>query len=147
MGYTVLNISNRDITNELTSTVLGTSITSTNSLFPPIYSKFDQTKENVINLLLTTRGERIYYPDFGSNLIRFIFEPITDQLKQLIITDISDTINTWIPYITINDIQIKTSQDDPSLNLEVLISIEWSINDFSGDSIVIGSDGQTITAQ
>jgi|DEB0MinimDraft_10_1074344.scaffolds.fasta_scaffold22954_2 phage baseplate assembly protein W len=147
MGYTVLNITNKDIQDNSNSVVLGTSITKTTSILPPIYSKFDQAKENLINLILTVEGERVYHPTFGSNLIRYIFEPITDQLKQLIITDITETINIWLPYIEITNIEIKTFEDDPGLDLSLSISIEWAVNDFSGDPIVIESNGQNITVQ
>jgi len=147
MGYTVLNITNKDIQNNSNSVVLGTSITKTTSILPPIYSKFDQAKENLINLILTVEGERVYHPTFGSNLMRYIFEPITDQLKQLIITDITETINIWLPYIEITNIEIKTFEDDPGLDLSLSISIEWAVNDFSGDPIVIESNGQNITVQ
>ena len=147
MGYTVLNITNKDIQDNSNSVVLGTSITKTTSILPPIYSKFDQAKENLINLILTVEGERVYHPTFGSNLIRYIFEPITDQLKQVIITDITETINIWLPYIEITNIEIKTFEDDPGLDLSLSISIEWAVNDFSGDPIVIESNGQNITVQ
>jgi len=147
MGYTVLNITNKDIQDNSNSVVLGTSITKTTSILPPIYSKFDQAKENLINLILTVEGERVYHPTFGSNLMRYIFEPITDQLKQLIITDITETINIWLPYIEITNIEIKTFEDDPGLDLSLSISIEWAVNDFSGDPIVIESNGQNITVQ
>lgn len=147
MGYTVLNIDNQDINNNRTSTVLGTTFRLNNRQFPPIYSSYEQSRENLLNLLLTIRGERIYHPSFGSNLLRFIFEPITDIIKQRIIDDITVTVNTWLPYITITNLQIETFQDNPALDNDVTISLNWALNEFEGDLIVITSNGQQVTAQ
>ncbi len=37
----------------------------------------DQTavKSDLMHLLLTNKGERFYLPNFGTNLLKFIFEP------------------------------------------------------------------------
>ena len=39
----------------------------------------EQSKANLQNLLLTTPGERIFQPNLGIGLRRFLFEPITGE--------------------------------------------------------------------
>ena len=44
----------------------------------------EQSKANLRNLLLTTPGERIFQPDFGSNLKNLVFEQrenISEDIK------------------------------------------------------------------
>ena len=44
----------------------------------------DAIKSDLLHLLLTNKGERLYMPDFGSDLRKYIFEPndsITQDLK------------------------------------------------------------------
>jgi hypothetical protein len=43
-------------------------VCGTDQLFNQTYSTKDQTKSNLINLLLTNKGERILNPEFGSDL-------------------------------------------------------------------------------
>ena len=48
----------------------------------------DAVRSNLLHLLLTNKGERLYLPDFGSDLKKYIFEPndkITrDEVKQAV---------------------------------------------------------------
>ena len=48
-----------------------------NKPFNSTYSTKDQIKSNLINLILTTRGERVMNPLFGTGLRDFLFEGIT----------------------------------------------------------------------
>ena len=48
-------------------------------VFRVTYTTKDQTKANLINLLLTQTGERVMNPEFGTELRKFLFEGITDK--------------------------------------------------------------------
>jgi hypothetical protein len=48
-------------------------------IFNSTYSTKDQVKHNLINVLLTNKGERILNPEFGSDLRKYLFEFITDK--------------------------------------------------------------------
>ena len=54
---------------------------NSNGIFATNYTTLNQAKDNLKNLILTRKGERLYMPDFGTNLLKFIFEPndITTQ--------------------------------------------------------------------
>jgi phage baseplate assembly protein W len=97
----------------------------TDKLFTQTFSTKDQIKSNLINLLLTNRGERILNPNFGSDLKRILFEPITPIIED----NIRDTINTsasiYIPEITINEIIIDTGFSD---NNQIIITINYILN-------------------
>ena len=45
------------------------------------YTTLDQAKTDVVNLLLTHKGERFMQPRFGTNLRRFLFQPNTSRLE------------------------------------------------------------------
>jgi len=47
--------------------------------FNPTYTTTEQIKSNLINFILTNKGERVLNPNFGSDLRRFIFENITES--------------------------------------------------------------------
>ncbi len=83
--------------------------------FNSTYSTKDQVKSNLINLILTSPGERIMNPEFGCRLREVLFENITDNINELIINNINTSIFTYIPEIESTDITIDTSKRDNNL--------------------------------
>ena len=53
----------------------------------------EAVKNNIRNLLLTNRGERVFQPLLGLNLRQFLFEQITPDTVFAIQNDIRDTIS------------------------------------------------------
>ena len=72
----------------------------------------DAVKEDIKSLVKTSKGQRVFQPDLGMGLNRLLFENITDDLKLLINDDIINTFKVWLPFITIKDVSIFTSDDD-----------------------------------
>ena len=65
-----------------------------------------QAQYNIINLLKTIPGERLGQPLYGSRLHHLLFEPMTEDLSDRIKVEIKDALDTWLPYITVQDIKI-----------------------------------------
>ena len=116
--------------------------------FKTSYSLIDQARENLILLLLTTRGERLYHSTFGSNLERLLFNNISDSLKDIIREDIIESVNMWLNYINILEVDIQTYEEDPSLEHEIVITINWGVgSNYTGEPVRIFSDSETVTAE
>ena len=77
---------------------------------------------DIVMLLKTNRGERVNLPDYGSNIERFLFEPITDILLDNVRSDIIETINRWENRIVVNDLEVTADEE----NHIVDIRIGWS---------------------
>jgi uncharacterized protein len=82
-----------------------------------------QVKSNIRNLLLTEKGERLFQPNFGSNLKSLLFEQITSESLLNVENSIREAITTWLPYVILNNVLVI--QDDRNPNL-VLTSVEYS---------------------
>ena len=74
-------------------------------VFYSTFSTKDQLKYNLINLLLTSKGERIYNPEFGTLLKAQLFNPMTEASFGDIEDSIIDSVQTYIPEIRINNIE------------------------------------------
>lgn len=83
----------------------------------------EQAKSNMRNLLLTSKGERVMQPEFGSNLKQQIFENIGVISVDAIDSTIRDAISRQLPYVIINEIVIDAKPDDNIIN----ISLEFSV--------------------
>jgi phage baseplate assembly protein W len=96
-----------------------------NRPFNSTYTTKDQIKSNLINLLLTSRGERIMNPLFGTGLRDFLFEGITEFNIENLKLDLINSINLFIPEISVINIDIIPGYDSNSieLNLSYLLNI------------------------
>jgi len=59
------------------------------------YSTAQAIQADIINVLLTHKGERPMNPSFGSNIHQFLFEENTPELAQQIEESIRDTIKEY----------------------------------------------------
>jgi hypothetical protein len=93
------------------------------------YTTKDQIKSNIKSLLLTQKGERVMQPNFGSDLRKCLFEPITQTLDSFIEDNITEAINTWMPYVTVESIVYdvdNTLKDRNRIDLELKYSLKYS---------------------
>lgn len=88
-------------------------------VFNSTYTTKDQIKSNLVNLLLTSIGERIMNPNFGTELRRFLFEGINDSNSELLKNSLLNSIAIYVPDITVTDISIIPNTDYNSINLNV----------------------------
>jgi phage baseplate assembly protein W len=88
-------------------------------VFNSTYTTKDQIKSNLINLLLTSIGERVMNPTFGCNLKRFIFEGITDFNLNNLRQDLNESISIFVPEITVTDIQFIPDTDNNLIELNI----------------------------
>ena len=89
-------------------------------------------KQNLKMLVLTVPGERIFYPDFGVGLQRYLFENVSEDIFSEIAQKISEQVNFYMPTVNLEEITFLTSDDDTSLALnEVRVSIRYNILPFN----------------
>jgi len=143
MGYNI--VSSNDVNLAENDRALGVLLpfSGPNGIFNTAFTTIDQTISNLKNLLLTRLGERIFQPTFGTNLSALLFEQDLDLIKQSSADIITAAISYWLPYINIIDIEIKTTDDDPLLDHNVMIKLTFNVD---GTSISTTPDAfSTIT--
>ena len=69
-------------------------------------------KQAVVNLLLTTKGERPFQPDLGSNLRNLLFENLDVATAAEIGDDIRQTLDQFEPRITVTGLEVDANFDD-----------------------------------
>jgi phage baseplate assembly protein W len=95
--------------------------------FNSTYSTKDQVKSNLINLLLTSPGERIMNPQFGCNLRNTIFEGINEDLTESIQNIISTSVSIFVPEVELTEILVDISNPD-SYTVSVIIKYRLIIS-------------------
>jgi len=96
------------------------------AVFNSTFTTKDQIKSNLINLLLTDVGERVMNPTFGCFLRKFLFEGITESNMTDLKISLVNSINTFIPDITINSIDVVSNTDYNLIDLSVNYTLNMS---------------------
>lgn len=85
--------------------------------FEQAFTSFEQARSNLRNLLLTNKGERIMQPGFGTGLQELLFEQMTDDLEERLEAVITESVNFWLPYITIDEIDVEMTDEMKDKNV------------------------------
>jgi phage baseplate assembly protein W len=96
------------------------------SAFRSTYDFKEQLKYNLINLLLTSKGERILNPNFGTNIRRQLFNQMDSDTYAALTEEISDTIRIYIPQITIEKLDVVPSYDTNTLTVNLTYRVNIS---------------------
>ena len=91
-------------------------------VFNSIYSTREQIKFNVVNLVLTSKGERIENPNFGTTLRSQLFGQMTEDTLDSVRTDIINSIAIYIPEVAVQNIELLIEPNESSNTLLVKIA-------------------------
>jgi phage baseplate assembly protein W len=75
----------------------------------------DSYSSNLLLLLLTQKGERYYESDYGTNLLKYIFEPNDSLTASQVEEEIKNTVALYIPEVKITSVTFNWLLDDNGL--------------------------------
>ena len=80
-------------------------------------------KQAIVNLLLTSKGERPFAPDLGSDLRTLMFEPLDVATAGEISSNIRETLRNYEPRISILGIEVDANFEDNGFD----VALEFEI--------------------
>jgi phage baseplate assembly protein W len=92
--------------------------------FNSTYSTIEQIKSNLVNLLLTNKGERVMNPEFGCDLRTVLFEGIVEDTIDSIRSLINTNVAIFVPEVTITNIGVTKDEDHNTIS----ISMQYRVN-------------------
>jgi phage baseplate assembly protein W len=121
MAYRIPNKNPIDIGSRV---AIGVSIPfNTPQVFTQTYTTQDQIKSNIINYILTDKEERIFNPNFGSSIRKFIFENISNIPVQNLQIQLRNDLELYFPNVVFNIIEIILNPDENTINITINYSI------------------------
>ena len=97
---------------------------SGNAVFNSTFTTRDVIKTNLINWLLTNKGERIMKPEFGANLRELIFEGLDDITTGALEDRIRENIAIEFPNVEIVSITFNNDPDRNVINFILTYNIK-----------------------
>jgi phage baseplate assembly protein W len=87
--------------------------------------------DQIRQYILTTKGERLMLPDYGTHLQHFLFEPFTSDVVKILADDIKQGFAKYIPNASINVIRFFQSENIngfglPGIQVQVSVTLKES---------------------
>lgn len=98
------------------------------TLFDLSHSRAEQIKSEIIHLVFTPKGQRLRKPNFGTNLIQFIFNPNDNQSWGDVVSEIKESVKMWIPNCAITDVEVAEYKD----GLTLFARIKYTLTEQDG---------------
>ena len=119
------NVFDRD---EAVSLGLKLPMTFDNGYDASTKTTLEAVKQNVLNLCSTEMGERVMQPNLGIGIKKYLFEPFSEDLVVQIQDTIIESMNFWLPFVQLNDIRVKMSDDNGDVGRSTVeISVDFSL--------------------
>ena len=93
------------------------------AVFRPTFTTVDQTKSNIINYILTNKGERIFNLNFGSNIRAQLFNNSTPQTVSNIQQTLQSELEVNFPQVKIQSLTVTPSYDVNTIDITIVYSI------------------------
>jgi phage baseplate assembly protein W len=97
----------------------------------------EKVRSQLMHIVFTPKLQRIRNPEFGTDLIKFIFEPNDSVTWEAVKNEVNDSVRRWASNININNIQIVKNEENEA---EIYVRLDYSVsegNKVTNDSIVV----------
>ena len=97
----------------------------------------DKVKSQLMHIVFTPKGQRIRNPEFGTDLIKFIFDQNDGTTWEAVKMEVSESVTRWSNNLSLRDISVVKSEEDES---QIFVKLDYSVtegNKVTNDSIVV----------
>jgi phage baseplate assembly protein W len=121
MAYRIPNKNPIDVEQRV---AVGVSIPfNANDVFNKTYTTTDQIKSNIINYILTDKGERVFNVNFGSSLRRYVFENSNLENSTLLQQTLKTELQANFPNVQFNQISVTPNYDENTIDISIVYTI------------------------
>lgn len=99
------------------------------TLFKMHFEPLEQIKDNLKNLILTQKGERLGYPDFGTNINRIYSNTnlTEDQIADIVMSEITYLVSKYMPSVSLqNFYSSKIKSDSNNTNDPNSVGLDYT---------------------
>ena len=79
----------------------------------------DLIKRDILNSFAIRKGEKVGVPDYGSSVLDLIMEPLTEEVKNLLIEEVTNTIRLD-PRVALKQLVLDEYENGIQCQLELL---------------------------
>ena len=97
----------------------------------------EKVRSQLMHIVFTPKGQRLRLPQFGTNLIKYIFDQDDSITWEAVKNEVSDAVRRWSNNLVINNIQVVKNEEDES---EIFVRLDYGVvegNKVTNDSVVV----------
>jgi len=93
-------------------------------------------KADLLHIILTRKGQRLYKPNFGTDLLKFIFEPQDGMTLNGVKEEIKSVVKLYLPKLQLDEILVEESTES---EYAAVFTLKYTITDavFTTSDIVV----------
>lgn len=93
-------------------------------------------KADLMHLILTRKGERLYLPEFGTDLLRYIFEQNNSSTHNEIKIHLNEVIKKYLPNLQVNEVDVQIDENN---EYKAIVRIDYTVTEgvFSDTDFVV----------
>ena len=81
-------------------------------------------KSQVLHVVFTPKGQKLRDPDFGTNLIRYVYSPSDRITFNDVKTELTTQINKYVPSVEFRDVSIYNSETEEG---GIIVIVEYGV--------------------
>lgn len=97
-----------------------------NTLFDMNETRLESIKSMVLHIIFTSKGQRIRQPEFGTDLIKYIFDPNGGITLGNVKDEIRRQISFYLPEVSFNNIKINNGSEIGEDNT-IFVEVDYSV--------------------
>lgn len=87
-------------------------------------SEKERVASDILHVIFTPKRQRLRMPEFGTNLIKYIFEPNDGDTWEGVKSEIQESVSRWVKGVIINNIEVLTTDDGN----QIYVRIDYSVS-------------------
>lgn len=106
------------------SVSLPLSIDDVSGFYSSTFTPRDMARNNLLMVLYTNPGERVWDIDFGVGIERYLFENNTPSTLESLRSRILEQVSTFLPYLNLLNVNFETDRINPN---KILIRLDYEV--------------------
>ena len=97
----------------------------------------DKVKSQLMHIVFTPKGQRVRLPEFGTDLIRYIFQPSDGETWEAVKNEVAEAVSRWSDNITLNNVRVIKNKEN---EFEIFVRLDYSVtegNKVANDSLIV----------
>ena len=84
----------------------------------------DKVLSEILHVILTPKGSRLRMPDFGTDLVKYIFEMNDEKEWPRVKGEIKECVSKYVPRVVINDVRVLREEGNDNT---LLLDLDYSV--------------------
>jgi phage baseplate assembly protein W len=85
----------------------------------------DKVKSTLMHVIFTPKGQKLRDPEFGTSLIRYIFDPNDELSWETVQQEVSEVVSRYVKGVTVNSISVLQNEEN---GLGVYVRVDYTVN-------------------